>query len=66
MEPACSRFTYSLTTAPAGMVIDSVTGLIQWTPSYGSAGDHEVEVKVQNSLGEMDTQSFTIDVADVN
>jgi hypothetical protein len=51
--------TYSLTTSPAGMTIDSVTGLISWTPP--STGDYAVTVEVSD--GELfDTQSFEITV----
>jgi len=54
--------TYSLTTKPADMTIDSATGLIQWKPAQ--AGENEVIVKVadSNSVPTTDTQSFTITV----
>jgi len=51
--------TYSLTTKPSGMGINSSTGLITWTPT--TSGDNNVTVKVSD--GELsDTQSFTIAV----
>jgi VCBS repeat-containing protein len=54
--------TYSLTTKPADMTIDSATGLIQWTPT--EVGENEVVVKVadSNSVPTTDIQSFTITV----
>jgi YD repeat-containing protein len=57
--------TYSLTTAPPGMVIDGASGLIQWTPTAAQAGDHPVEVKVQDAGGLFVTQPFTLSVAAV-
>jgi len=56
--------TYSLTTKPADMTIDSATGLIQWKPTNAQVGANEVVVKVadSNSIPALDTQSFTITV----
>jgi parallel beta-helix repeat protein len=58
--------TFSLTTAPAGMAIDSATGVITWTPAWGQIGLNAVVVKVTDSLGLSATQSFSVDVANVN
>jgi hypothetical protein len=52
---------YSLTTAPAGMVIDGNTGLISWTPDSNQLGSNAVTVKAINTEGS-DIQSFTITV----
>ncbi len=54
--------TWSLITAPAGMTIAAATGLIQWTPSAAQAGDHPVEVKVQDAGGLFVTQAYTLTV----
>jgi hypothetical protein len=51
--------TFALSTAPSGMTIDDVTGLIQWTP--GETGDFSVVVEAANSSG-TDTQPFTLSV----
>ena len=59
---AGDTLTYSLTTAPAGMSIDGASGLITWTPTAAQAGDHAVEVKVQDSGGLFVTQPFTLTV----
>jgi len=51
--------TYTLTTSPTGMTINSTTGVINWTPS--TEGDYDVTVEVSD--GELlDTQSFVITV----
>jgi PKD repeat protein len=52
--------SYSLTTAPSGMTINSSTGLVSWTPSTG--GTYNVEVQASNSAGSA-TQSFQVAVA---
>jgi hypothetical protein len=54
--------TYTLTTSPTGMTINSTTGVINWTPS--TEGDYDVTVEVSD--GELlDTQSFVITVNSV-
>ncbi|WP_294880809.1 putative Ig domain-containing protein, partial [Sulfurimonas sp. RIFOXYB12_FULL_35_9] len=52
--------TYSLTTFPSGMTINSTTGLIQWTPL--SAGNFDVTVNASNGVSPDASQSFTINV----
>jgi hypothetical protein len=51
--------TYSLTTTPSGMAINSSTGLITWTPT--TSGNYNVTVKVSD-VELFDTQSFTVTV----
>ena len=52
--------TYSLTSSPSGMTIDSSTGVISWTPN--AVGDYNVTLKVSDG-GLFDTQSFTIKIS---
>jgi glucose/arabinose dehydrogenase len=54
--------TYSLTQAPAGMTINTATGLIAWTPTSGQAGSQAVTVRVSDPGGLFVTQAFTITV----
>jgi hypothetical protein len=53
--------TYTLTTAPAGMTINSNTGLIQWTPAVTQLGLNAVEVTATNSE-DSDFQVFDVNV----
>ena len=53
--------TYSLNTSPAGMTINSTTGVIDWTPDAAQLGLNPVEVQANNSEGS-DTQNFSINV----
>ena len=39
-----SQADYSLTTAPTGMIINSATGLITWTPINSQVGNNNVVV----------------------
>ncbi|MBL9168134.1 MAG: putative Ig domain-containing protein, partial [Verrucomicrobiales bacterium] len=62
-------FTYSLTTAPAGMTINPSSGLITWTPAEAQGpGVHNVTVRVTDNgtpaLGH--TTSFSVTVNEVN
>ncbi|MDY7080715.1 MAG: LamG-like jellyroll fold domain-containing protein, partial [Chloroflexota bacterium] len=51
--------TYALVVSPTGMTIDTLTGLISWTPMIAQEGNHNVQVQASNSEG-TDTQNFTI------
>ncbi len=53
--------TFSLTSAPNGMTIDSVTGVITWTPSSEQMGSRGVRVKATNSAGTVEL-SFSVNV----
>lgn len=62
---AGDTLTYALTTAPAGMTILPVTGLVNWTPTPGQLGTHAVTVRVSDVAGLFATQSYTVTVSDV-
>ena len=58
--------SFSLDVAPAGMTIDATTGEISWTPDNSQVGNNDVTVRVTDSDGLSDAQSFTISVANTN
>ena len=58
-DPNGDTLTYSLTTSPTGMTINSTTGVISWTPTAAGSFDVTVEVSDSNRSA---TQSFTITV----
>ena len=58
--------SFSLITAPLGMSIDATTGLITWTPGNAQVGSNSVEFRVTDPGGLHVTQSFTVDVVNVN
>ncbi|MBN2317256.1 MAG: tandem-95 repeat protein [Sedimentisphaerales bacterium] len=55
---------YSLIAKPDGMTINSVTGLIEWRPTYTQAGTYDVQIQVadSNNVPVTDTQSFVLTV----
>ncbi len=53
--------TYSLTTAPAGMTINSTTGMITWT-TPGTPGSYNVTVQATNASGPI-SQTFALVVS---
>jgi len=55
--------TFALDSAPAGMVIDPPSGVIQWVPTDDQVGDHAVSARVTDDGGLSDTQAFTVTVA---
>jgi hypothetical protein len=57
-EPAA---LFTLATAPTGMVMNAITGLISWTPTLAQKGQHPVKIVATNPAGTAE-QSFTIDV----
>jgi hypothetical protein len=58
LSTANPQATYSLTTAPSGMTINSSTGLISWKPSASQLGSFSVTVQASNSAGQT-SQSYT-------
>jgi cellulose biosynthesis protein BcsQ len=56
--------TYSLAAQPPGMMINPMTGLIQWTPNETQKETYDVVVKVadSNSVPASDTQTFRLTV----
>jgi predicted transcriptional regulator len=60
--PTEEAHTFFLLEAPAGMTIDPMTGLVEWTPSASDAGVHLVRLKVADSRGGAAEQAFAVEV----
>ncbi len=58
--------SFELSTAPTGMTIDNLTGVIQWQPSIHHLGLHDVTAVVSDTGGLSDSQSFVITVIQLN
>ncbi|MEH1899398.1 MAG: putative Ig domain-containing protein [Nostoc sp.] len=54
---------YNLVNAPDGMTIDPQSGLIQWTPASNQLGQQDITVAVNDGLGGIATQNYTIQVS---
>ena len=63
-DPNGDTLSYSLTSAPTGMTIDSVTGLVAWTPAGFDADNADVTIAVYDTRGGTATQQFTLPVID--
>lgn len=65
-DPDNDPLLWSLDAAPPGMSIDPEKGVIRWTPTVQQVGEHEVAVRVMDSMGAYVGQIFTITVRGVN
>ncbi|MCY2933216.1 MAG: putative Ig domain-containing protein [Planctomycetota bacterium] len=56
--------TYSIASGalPAGVTLDSTTGLFMGTPAAGTAGSWPVTIKAENGIGAGATQAFSLNV----
>ncbi|MFL0809341.1 MAG: tandem-95 repeat protein [Agarilytica sp.] len=59
-DPENDVLTYALVSAPAGMTIDTTTGVIDWLPTV--AGDYLVDVSATDNINPAVSQSFTLTV----
>lgn len=59
-DPEGDPLAYTLSTAPAGMKIDSATGRIEWLVPAGLTGTHQVRVTVEDSLSGRAFQEFSL------
>jgi hypothetical protein len=65
-DPNADTLAFALTQAPAGMVIQAATGVIDWTPTAGQIGSHPVTVRAADPAGLAATQTFSVAVAAPN
>lgn len=54
--------TFSLTSAPAGMTIDSEKGLVTWTLPENASGQHRVSVAVTDAEGSQALQEYILTI----
>lgn len=52
--------TYNLVTSPAGMLIDSATGQLTWTPQADQVPGQSIVVRVADAAGNAAQQSYTV------
>jgi hypothetical protein len=57
------RLRYSLPQGPDGMEIDAFTGELRWQATYRHAGEHMVEIAVDDRQGGVTTQTFYVEVS---
>ena len=59
-----SGVTFVLDVAPAGMVVDSVSGVIDWVPGSGQIGDFNITIRATKDAA-VATQSYMLSVAEL-
>jgi N-acetylneuraminic acid mutarotase len=59
LTSANPQATYTLTTFPTGMTVNSFTGLVSWTPTSAQLGSFPVTVQASNAAGTQ-SQSFSL------
>ena len=65
-DPEGGRLEFALANAPAGMTVNSSTGLIQWVPTVSQIGPHRVTQTVEDPAGNVSGQSFVVAVQAAN
>jgi hypothetical protein len=66
IDPDGGPVTFGLLNAPQGMAIDSVTGVMSWTPSAAQAGIHDVVVRLFDQDGGIAVREVLITVKPSN
>lgn len=61
-DPDGDVLVYSLGSAPAGMAIDSRTGVITWTVGRQQSGSHSIEVSAGDPQGAKAFQRYTLSI----
>lgn len=61
-----SGLTWSLDQRPAGMTINAITGLLNWTPARAQVGAHPVTVRVEDLAGLSNTLDFDVEVIETS
>lgn len=62
VDPDSDSLTYSLVQGPAGLQIDSISGLLTWAPTDGQIGTHPVTVRASDGRGGFADQTFSINI----
>ena len=61
-DPNSDRLTYDLPVKPEGMTVDATTGTVVWQPNLEQVGTHDVILRVKDSQGGVNIQSFQVQV----
>ncbi|NEQ42484.1 MAG: tandem-95 repeat protein [Leptolyngbya sp. SIOISBB] len=54
--------SYSLLSGPEGLSIDGATGELVWNPAATDVGTQQLTIQVEDGLGGVDTQTYTLTV----
>src|SRR5581483_3857328 len=62
VDPDGDPLTFSLVSGPQGMAIDQRTGLLRWQYGLSQEGKHPVQIRVEDGLGGVATQSYIVEL----
>lgn len=66
-DPEGEQVTFTFTSAPpAGVTLNSVSGLMEWIPGTGQIGSHVVKIEAADNFGATDEQTYTLEVYNKN
>ncbi len=57
---------FSLLTPPAGMAIDSITGILSWRPTFTQSGNYNFTVRASDGKGGITSRPTAVTVQNVN
>ena len=61
-DPDLDPVQFELVESPEGMIVNSETGLIQWTPSADQLGVHNVQIRASDGRGGTAVQEYQVSV----
>jgi hypothetical protein len=65
-DPDNDIVTFFLQNAPAGMLIDSITGIMNWLPGFDQSGNHNFIISAKDNNGGFVSRSTAISVVNNN
>jgi hypothetical protein len=63
VDPETDPIQYRLVKAPAGMTVDSETGMLRWPLRGAPAGVHQIEIEVDDGRGGKASQPYELNIA---
>jgi hypothetical protein len=58
--------TYALVSGPEGMSVDSLTGIVTWSPTQDELGTYAVSIRIEDGKGGSSLHDYTLVVSNTN
>ncbi|AFY54222.1 RHS repeat-associated core domain protein [Rivularia sp. PCC 7116] len=65
-DPDNDYLLWNLDQAPQGLVIDSESGILSWQPKTNQIGSHNIAIRVTDTFGQAEIQTFELQVTGNN
>ncbi len=62
IDAGSAGITYSLVSGPAGMSVNTTSGVVTWTPTAAQLGSQSVQFRATDGAGNTTDQSFSVNV----